>query len=268
MLIHSFVSSLQALFWIAVLALLWFFLCACIATVFIGRREFLPSEDREDLRELRAKFSSIPMSMFALFEVMTLEGWVDYVRPLMATRMHLVFFFLFFIFITAFFMLNLVTAVVVDRTVAAQEEVEETDAKETMLARTAHINVIYEILRQANLDANMGETMDRTVFDETLEDPEMVQSLKALGWSGKYMQSMFALIDYDNDGDANLTALKNLLEASNQALDTTNYVRFQINLAHRLEFQEKLTLTVLHALEVVGKTKFALPDAAAALQQH
>merc|ERR1719453_1794955 len=33
-LIDSFLTSLQALSWIFVLAIIWFFLCACVATVF------------------------------------------------------------------------------------------------------------------------------------------------------------------------------------------------------------------------------------------
>lgn len=43
-LIQSFIMSLRALLWIVVLALIWYFLCACVATVFIGRREWLPNE--------------------------------------------------------------------------------------------------------------------------------------------------------------------------------------------------------------------------------
>jgi len=260
MLITSFVSSLKALFWIALLALLWFYVCACIGAVFIGRREFLPAEEEEAIRELRHKFSTIPLSMFALFEVMTLEGWTDYVRPLMHTRMYLVFFFLFFIFVTAFFMLNLVTAVVVDRTVAAQKSAEDLENEEKENERNAHIKVIYEILNKANTEAGGVDMMPRELFDDTLRDLEIADSMRHLEWSPKYLQSMFALIDYDNDGEASLAAFQKLLEASKEALDTTNYVRFQINLAHRLEFQEKLTLTVLHALEKISDQKFPLPD--------
>merc|ERR1719311_724807 len=135
MLIQSFLDSIKALFWILVLLIIWFYMCACVATIFIGRREFLPSEDQEAIKELREKFSSIPLSMFALFEVMTLEGWVDYVRPLLASRADMVILFLFFIFVSSFFLLNLVTAVVVDRTLEAQQqqvqsEEESEEAKE------------------------------------------------------------------------------------------------------------------------------------------
>lgn len=259
-LLQSFLGSLQALGWIALLAVLWFYISACIATVFIGRRDFLPSEDQEEIRELRVKFSSIPMSMFSLFEVMTLEGWVDYVRPLIHTRVHMVFFFLFFIFITSFFMLNLVTAVVVDRTVSAQEQMEENEEKEAQDERIATITCITGILKEKNLTAPDQDIIAWDTFDKALDDPEVIQALRQLQWTREFMESMFAMIDYDDDGEASLSGMKNLLEASHMPLDTANYVRFQINLARRLEFQEKITLTVLHALEKLGKGDVSLPD--------
>merc|ERR1719473_1844815 len=126
--------SLKALLWIFILAAIWYFLCACVATVFIGRREWLPNEkgdgvSKEVIAELRDRFKTIWLSMFALFEVMTLEGWTDYVRPMLASRPDMVLFFLTFIFVSAFFLLNLVTAVVVDRTLEAQSQQTKSDSE-------------------------------------------------------------------------------------------------------------------------------------------
>lgn len=71
-LIQAFILSVQALSWILMLAIIWFFLAACVATVFIGRKDWLPNVeddgvDRETIQEVRSRFSSIPFSMFALF---------------------------------------------------------------------------------------------------------------------------------------------------------------------------------------------------------
>lgn len=262
-LVSAFLSSLQALGWILLLALIWFYICACLATVFIGRRERLPSEDKEAIQELREKFSTIPISMFGLFEVMTLEGWTDAVRPLLNTRVYLVFFFLWFIFVTAFFILNLVTAVVVDRTVAAQEEMKTSEEKEEAMRRSAYISCIYRVLTEKNKAVRVGEDEDGiewSNFKDFIKDAEILQCLGPLGWSKEYMESMFDMIDYDGDGVASLSEMKKFLEASHQPLDTANYVRFQINLARRLEFQENITLTMLHALEKVAGKTFELPS--------
>merc|ERR1719326_986579 len=123
---------------------------ACLGTVFIGRRSMLPSENQEEILELRDRFSNIGYSMFALFEIMTLEGWTDYCRPLLGSRLHLVLAFFVFIFFTSFFILNLVTGVVVDKTIAAQEELEDTEEKDKLMKQQAHINCIYRVLSQKN----------------------------------------------------------------------------------------------------------------------
>lgn len=260
-LIKSFLMSLKALSWIFVLLTLWFYLSGCFATVFLGRRELLPSEDHDEIRDLRTKFATIPLSMFALFEIMTLEGWVDYVRPLLHSRPHLVFFFLAFIFITAFFMLNLITAVIVDRTKAAQDEELECEAQEAQLQRKIHINEICQALRVENRNAPAPDLITHEDFETTLRHcDDVAEALGELGWSRRYLSSMFNCMDQNNDGQSSIASLQKLLEISDQPLDTANYMRFQLSLSHRLEHQEKLVLRVLGVLEDISQQKFELPS--------
>jgi len=267
MLIQSFLSSIKALVWIMVLLFIWFYIAACVATIFVGRREFLPSEDETEIKELREKFATIPLSMFALFEVMTLEGWVDYVRPLLHTRPALVAFFLFFIFVSSFFMLNLITAVVVDRTVAAQQSVDDQVTEEETLMRKSRISLICAMLRRASgspEDKSPGSDevfVTKEDFERVLSDSEIREVMRELGWSKHYMNSMFDLTDTDQSGEVSVLALQRLLEASHESLNTTSFVRFQLNLMHRLEHQENLVLTVLDSLEKSNPGKVTLPDA-------
>mmetsp|Transcript_62098 Transcript_62098/g.134797 ORF Transcript_62098/g.134797 Transcript_62098/m.134797 type:complete len:486 (-) Transcript_62098:86-1543(-) len=260
MLIESFFRSIKALFWIGVLLLIWFYLAACVATVFIGKRERWPLEDKAEIEELRHRFSSIPLSMFALFEVMTLEGWTDYVRPLLHTRVHIVFFFIAFIFITAFFMLNLITAVVVDRTVAAQEAADEGVTKEHQLQRVARIDLIITLLQSENSNPTNEDVISLSDFDDAIQQSETQEVLTELGWTKAYMDSMFAMVDHEGSKMGSLSALRKLLVISDEPLDTANYVRFQMNLAQKLDYQEKLMLTVLNALEVAMDTELELPE--------
>merc|ERR1719321_642396 len=88
----------------------------------MGRRQWLPNSTNPQAEQLRQSFDNIPISMYTLFEVMTLEGWTDVVRPLLGSRPVMIVFFMFFVFVTAFFLLNLVTAVVVDRTMSSQAQ--------------------------------------------------------------------------------------------------------------------------------------------------
>ena len=60
-------------------------------------------------------FGSIGASMLTLFQLMTLEGWAaEVVRPVMETHPNAVFLFIPYMLMTAFAILNLFTAVLVD----------------------------------------------------------------------------------------------------------------------------------------------------------
>jgi voltage-gated sodium channel len=260
-LIQAFITSTKALAWIALMAIMWFYLCACAATVFIGRKEWLPTEvnptEPDDIREVRERFGSIPLSMFALFEVMTLEGWCDYVRPLLENRPVIVFAFLIFIFVSAFFLLNLVTAVVVDRTLTAQKEAKQETAQDLMSIEKEHIDVLYEVLLQLN-DGN--DIIQRDHFMDCLRNPSVSSRLVAINWNRDFMISIFELIDHDNDAEASMMRMRKLWIACHEPLDTQNFVRFQINLAHRMEYSDKVAFTVLEAIEKISGKKMQYAD--------
>lgn len=64
---------------------------------------------------LQERFGSISASMYTLFQIMTLEGWSeDIVRPVMATHPYAWIFFIPFIIMTSFAVLNLFIGIIVD----------------------------------------------------------------------------------------------------------------------------------------------------------
>jgi voltage-gated sodium channel len=73
-------------------------------------------------------FGTLPRSLFTLFTIMTLEGWVEgVVKPIMATRPYAWLFFIPFIVGTTFTVLNLFIGVIVG---AMQEEHEKAAREE------------------------------------------------------------------------------------------------------------------------------------------
>jgi voltage-gated sodium channel len=83
-------------------------------------------------------FGTLPRSMFTLFAVMTLEGWVDgVVKPIMAKFPYAWLFFIPFIIVTTFTILNLFIGVIVQ---AMQAEVAKVEAEE----RAAEREIIHE----------------------------------------------------------------------------------------------------------------------------
>jgi voltage-gated sodium channel len=75
-----------------------------------------------------ALFGTLGASLFTLFTVMTLEGWVDgVVKPVMEKHPHAWIFFISYIVVTTFMVLNLFIGVVVN---AMQREHEKAEALE------------------------------------------------------------------------------------------------------------------------------------------
>ena len=82
-------------------------------------------------------FGTLGRSMFTLFQVMTLDGWsTDVVRPMMAENPYVWAFFLPFILVTSFAVLNLFIAIIVN---AMGERHDETQKREVAeIAETRH----------------------------------------------------------------------------------------------------------------------------------
>lgn len=249
LLIRSFMGSLVALAWIAVFTLLWFYICACVGTVFLGRKDMLKDGDVENAGALREKFATIPLSMYTLFEVMTLEAFTGVVSPLVNHRPFLVLFFLIFIFVTAFFLLNLVTAVVVDRTMIAQKESEEAQGNVQEDFREAQIADMYAAFLRLNNGQNM---ITKESFRRLQQDKQVQEVLAHLDWNEDFLYSMVVMVEQNKAGEVSLKELQGLWITYGQPLDTSTLLQCQMQLARRLEMQEKLFLKLLEKLERGG----------------
>lgn len=253
----AFFTSLRALGWIFMGAIIVFYIAACIVTVFLGRRQFHKANGDPDAREIRERFSTIPMSMFALFEIMTLEGWVDYVRPLLQTRPEFVFFFLIFIFISTFFLLNLVTSVVVDRTLAEQDKSDEKQEKSRSAKKLADTKEVIRVFRNLNRGRDLVNKDNLVAWAQG----DAAKSLmKSVGENEAFVSTMFELLDHDEDGEISLDALQSLWIAYEEPLDTHNFLRFHINIERRMEYLERLTVTALQVLEKTSGRTLHLPS--------
>ena len=99
------------------------------------------------------RFGSLGISFYTLFQVMTLEGWSEEIaRPIMAVYPSAWIFFLIFIFISTFIVVNLFVAVIVDsiNTIKNDEEkkIEDSDVLSRIEALHTEITELKELLKQ------------------------------------------------------------------------------------------------------------------------
>merc|ERR1719262_1227642 len=102
------------------------FIVSIFTTTFIGR-----NEEFADLQMGAAtgaeRFGTVGGSMYSLFELMTLEGWQFVARPLVSASPGMAIFLFAFILTFTFGMLNMIVAMVVEKTIEQARRVEEED---------------------------------------------------------------------------------------------------------------------------------------------
>merc|ERR1719217_840172 len=201
LLLSSLIGSMGPLSWIPLFIVLWFYICACLTTVFIGRPDMLKDHEVENAPKLRALFKDIRSSMYTLFEVMMMEGWIEVVRPLVGHRPMLVLFFLVFVFLSAFFLLNLVTSVVVDRTMQAKEEDDANVESVQEDLRVSRISELCKALLKLNNDQDLFKKPDLLKWEQ---DEKVQQWLEILEWDGPFLVSLCELLDHKPTGEVSL----------------------------------------------------------------
>lgn len=110
--VEGLIGALPGIASVAVLLMLLLYVAAVMSTMFF--RDVAPEH-----------FGHLGMSAFTLFQIMTLEGWPDIARDVMASKPWAWIFFIGYILLATYMVLNLVIGVVVS---AIQARIEEESA--------------------------------------------------------------------------------------------------------------------------------------------
>lgn len=129
--VEGFITALPGMGSVFLLMAIIFYIGAVMATKLFGA-------DFPDL------FGTIARTLFTLFQIMTLEGWSDgIVRPVMVTYPYAWMFFLPFILVTSFAVVNLLVGLIVNSMESAHSE--ETDThRDELMARLAAIEALLQ----------------------------------------------------------------------------------------------------------------------------
>ena len=133
--VAALVSVIPGMLSVIALMTLFFYISAIMATQLFKE-------------EFPQWFGTLGESFYTLFQVMTLESWsMGIVRPLMETYPYAWVFFIPFIFIVTFIMINLVVAIIVDA-MAVLNQKEEQHLIDEVQANETHINDEIKSLRE------------------------------------------------------------------------------------------------------------------------
>jgi len=133
--VQAFITAIPGMLSIVALISLIFYVCAVLATNLFGT-------------EFTEWFGSIGRSMYSLFQIMTLESWsMGIVRPVMKLYPFAWVFFIPFILVTSFAVINLFIGVIVDSMQAQHRDVM-TDVRSDQISIEHKIDAVERELHE------------------------------------------------------------------------------------------------------------------------
>jgi len=191
-LMEGIVAATRILMWAWLLMLFIIFIPAIVVTRVLGKAN--PND-----AFMTFYFGTLGTSMKTLFQVMSLEGWADIARGV-ATKQHSawVFFFMIFIFCTAFAVMHVVVAVIVQNTLQhASNRQSELDTEKERLEQVALVKIV-EVFTSSDIDGD-GE-VTKQEFLAALEKRDVMQLLHEVNVDVMQAESLFDILDYDESG--------------------------------------------------------------------
>jgi len=132
--VHALITAIPGMLSVGAIILLVFYIGAVLTTNLYGASH-------------PQWFGTIGESMYSLFQIMTLESWsMGLVRPVMEVHPSAWVFFVPFILVTSFAILNLFIGIIVDAMQTQQKEQEDDDAQEETNAIHAELTTVREEL--------------------------------------------------------------------------------------------------------------------------
>eukprot|EP00746_Dinoflagellata_sp_MGD_P164433 gnl/MRDRNA2_/MRDRNA2_93057_c0_seq1.p1 gnl/MRDRNA2_/MRDRNA2_93057_c0~~gnl/MRDRNA2_/MRDRNA2_93057_c0_seq1.p1 ORF type:complete len:588 (-),score=93.98 gnl/MRDRNA2_/MRDRNA2_93057_c0_seq1:169-1932(-) len=208
LLVKGILGSFKALFWTALLLLLGFVVFG-IAMVRLLQEEILNKDACNDGDSIECDvhsvstfyFPSVERSLFTLFGFMT-DGWVDVAVVLIQRHPGIWIFFVTFITLATIAVLNIVTGVFVEQTLAAGREDEENMIRDQLAQKNSFTNELKKFFELADTDKNGFLTWRE--FEKDLQNPRIVGKLEHLELSVDEAKGLFKLIDVDGSGSVSI----------------------------------------------------------------
>jgi len=203
----SFANSVKSLAWVGLLMFFFLYMCAVFLTTLVGKNDELYDVEPLPLEgpkwEYKRYFGNIPRSMFTLFQILTLDNWCDaVVRPVAEKQPIIGIFFVFYIFVAAFGMINVVIGIIVENTLncARSRNVADVISKERENSKL--LSELREIFFKSDMDQN--NSISLAEFSAAFQSKEVRKKFQRLNLGVNDTVEIFKIMDPMNKGSVYL----------------------------------------------------------------
>jgi len=198
-------DALGSLLCIGSMLIVGLYVCAIFTTTTIGRSKKLKELQMGPATGFE-RFGSMPRSMYSLFELMTLEGWENVGRPLVMEQPLMSLFLFFFIMVFTFGILNMVVAVVVEKTLQQSRAVQDTSDLQKRDEAMQELMRIRDIFQEMDEDPN-GLISRKEFEDAMTHKPAVRAALESMNIPTEQASTLYDVLDADGDGELTLDEL-------------------------------------------------------------
>jgi len=208
----SFVNTLLQMFqsfaWIFLGMVVVWFVLAILLTQLLGHGLLLPDELDDELQgKVQTQFRDIVTTMYALFQLTTLDDWARIVIPIIEVNAMWQWPVMAYVILMSWTVLSLLTAVASETLITASSARKNEDVIKEEMQKKGFMGVILKHFAQVDEDGN--NQLDKGEFKKFLEKEDVRQELKMNGMNldGVDIGRMWDTFDVDMNGSLSVDEL-------------------------------------------------------------
>jgi len=199
------VESAKTLIWAVMLMVMLIYICAVFLTKQIGHNVDVYGDYRKlsggwDHEEF---FGTVGRSMYTLLQCMTLDSWSSRIaRHVMANQVYMLFFFMLFLILSTFGIMNIIVAVIVEQMLTASQNNEKKTRIREERAKKAELDMLKDIFDRSDADGN--GRLELHEYNAAVKDPEVQWRMRHLELPIADAAKLFSVIDGDGSRELSI----------------------------------------------------------------
>lgn len=176
----AYKSMLESFCVVLVVLFCLLLVCGIFCTYMLGQGEGLDMDDivtQEQFPDIHIHFKDLPTSMFTLFQVCTLDNWIDIAQPAITVNVWWRSFFIVFIPIASWTMISILAAVASENVVESAMGRAEALKKEEEEMRKEFLSFLRQAFDEADEDGN--GLLDKEEFMALIHKEEVIERMKS-----------------------------------------------------------------------------------------
>jgi voltage-gated sodium channel len=201
--VQGLIESFKVLFWVIMLLLIVIYPFAIFLNIWlVDDCDTMAEDAKQPFPLCREMFGTVPLSMYTMFQVMTLESWsMEIVRKIMPRHWQLVPLFIMFLFVTTFGLMNIVVGVIVENTLQIQKDNDGLDKRRRERREKRICESLQRLFVEADQAGNANGKMDIDEFQDMLNMRSAKAKFEALNVPVDNPRELFNLFEQDDEGE-------------------------------------------------------------------